>query len=186
MTATPHANDRPGPALRTEALESLLIERNLIDPKVIDGLISRYVNDVGPMNGAKVVAKAWTDPEYKARLMEDGTKAIGEFGFAGPQGEFIRVVENSAEVHNVVVCTLCSCYPWPVLGLTCVVQGPRLPCPDRARTAHRSGRNGPHVVGEHGSEGLGQQLRGALLRATRASSQYVCHVRGRTGLDCHP
>lgn len=117
MTATPHAADRPGPALRTEALESLLLERGLIDPKVIDGLISRYVNDVGPMNGAKVVAKAWTDPEYKARLMEDGTKAIAEFGFSGPQGEFIRVVENSADVHNVVVCTLCSCYPWPVLGL---------------------------------------------------------------------
>jgi nitrile hydratase subunit alpha len=117
MTATPHATDRPGPAQRTEALESLLLERGLIDPKVIDGLINRYVNDVGPMNGAKVVAKAWTDPEYRARLMEDGTKAIGEFGFAGPQGEFIRVVENSASVHNVVVCTLCSCYPWPVLGL---------------------------------------------------------------------
>jgi nitrile hydratase subunit alpha len=117
MTAMPHAADRPGPAQRTEALESLLLERGLIDPKVIDGLINRYVNDVGPMNGAKVVAKAWTDPEYKARLMEDGTKAIGEFGFSGPQGEFIRVVENSAAVHNVVVCTLCSCYPWPVLGL---------------------------------------------------------------------
>jgi nitrile hydratase len=84
---------------------------------VIDGLINRYANDVGPMNGAKVVAKAWTDPAYKAHLLEDGTAAIAELGFSGPQGEHITVVENTASVHNVVVCTLCSCYPWPVLGL---------------------------------------------------------------------
>ena len=117
MTAVPHAEDRPGPALRAEALESLLLEKGLIDPKVIDGLIHRYANDVGPMNGAKVVAKAWTDPAYKAHLLEDGTAAIAEVGFSGPQGEHITVVENTASVHNVVVCTLCSCYPWPVLGL---------------------------------------------------------------------
>ena len=117
MTAVPHPEDRPGPALRAEALESLLLEKGLIDPKVIDGLINRYANDVGPMNGAKVVAKAWTDPAYKAHLLEDGTAAIAELGFTGPQGEHITVVENTATVHNVVVCTLCSCYPWPVLGL---------------------------------------------------------------------
>jgi nitrile hydratase len=117
VTAVPHAEDRPGPALRAEALESLLLEKGLIDPKVIDGLINRYANDVGPMNGAKVVAKAWTDPAYKAHLLEDGTAAIAELGFSGPQGEHITVVENTASVHNVVVCTLCSCYPWPVLGL---------------------------------------------------------------------
>jgi nitrile hydratase subunit alpha len=117
MTAEPHPRDRPGPALRAEALESLLLERGLIDPKVVEGLINRYANDVGPLNGAKVVARAWTDPDYKARLLDEGTAAIAEFGFSGPQGEHIVVVENTPDVHHVVVCTLCSCYPWPVLGL---------------------------------------------------------------------
>ena len=117
MTAEPHPHDRPGPALRAEALESLLLERGLIDPKVVDGLINRYANDVGPLNGAKVVARAWTDPDYKARLLDEGTAAIAELGFSGPQGEHIVVVENTPDVHHVVVCTLCSCYPWPVLGL---------------------------------------------------------------------
>jgi nitrile hydratase subunit alpha len=117
MTAEPHPHDRPGPALRAEALESLLLERGLIDPKVVEGLINRYANDVGPLNGAKVVARAWTDPDYKARLLDEGTAAVAEFGFSGPQGEHIVVVENVPGVHHVVVCTLCSCYPWPVLGL---------------------------------------------------------------------
>ena len=109
--------DRLSPALRTEALEQLLTERGLVDPKVMDKFISTYENDVGPLNGAKVVAKAWTDPGYRARLLADGTGAIAELGFTGPQGEHIVVLENTASVHNVVVCTLCSCYPWPVLGL---------------------------------------------------------------------
>lgn len=104
-------------ALRTEALEQLLTERELVDPSLLDRFISMYENDVGPMNGAKVVARAWTDPEYRAWLLEDGTAAIGELGFKGPQGEVIEVVENTSDVHNVVVCTLCSCYPWPILGL---------------------------------------------------------------------
>jgi nitrile hydratase len=117
MTAVPRTHDHPDVALRAEALESLLLERGLIDPKVVDGLISRYENDVGPMNGARVVAKAWTDADYRQRLLEDGTAAIGELGYSGPQGEHIEVLANSAKVHNVVVCTLCSCYPWPVLGL---------------------------------------------------------------------
>jgi nitrile hydratase len=104
-------------ALRTEALESILVERGIIDPAVMERFISMYENDVGPMNGAKVVARAWVDPEYKARLLEEGTSAIAEMGFKGPQGEHIVVVENTPTVHNVVVCTLCSCYPWPVLGL---------------------------------------------------------------------
>jgi nitrile hydratase subunit alpha len=103
--------------LRTEALESILVERGLVDPKVMDGFIKNYEENVGPMNGAKVVAKAWTDPEYKARLLEDGTAAVGELGFKGPQGEHIVVVEQTPDTHHVVVCTLCSCYPWPVLGL---------------------------------------------------------------------
>lgn len=118
MTAT---DDGPGEtlpvALRTEALEQLLTERGLIDPKMMDGLITTYETHVGPLNGAKVVARAWTDPEYRRRLLADGTAAIAELGFSGPQGEHIVVVENTATTHNVVVCTLCSCYPWPVLGL---------------------------------------------------------------------
>src|SRR5262249_21432665 len=117
MTADPRPDDYPDAALRAEALESLLLERGLIDPKVVDGLISRYATDVGPLNGAKVVARAWTDPEYKARLLSDATTAIGELGFSGPQGEHIVALENTSSVHHVVVCTLCSCYPWPVLGL---------------------------------------------------------------------
>jgi nitrile hydratase subunit alpha len=117
MTAVPRPPDHPDAALRAEALESLLLERGLIDLKVVDGLISRYENDVGPMNGARVIAKAWTDADYRQRLLEDGTAAIGELGYSGPQGEHIEVLENSDKVHNVVVCTLCSCYPWPVLGL---------------------------------------------------------------------
>ncbi len=104
-------------ALRTEALEQLLVEKGLVDPAVMDKFISTYEKDVGPLNGAKVVAKAWTDAEYRARLLEDGTAAIGELGFKGPQGEHMVVVPNEDKVHNVVVCTLCSCYPWPVLGL---------------------------------------------------------------------
>ena len=112
-----HTTDRPSPAVRAEALESLLTERGLVKSEVLDGFINRFVNDVGPMNGAKVVAKAWVDDDYRAQLLADGTGAIKELGFAGPQGEHIVVVENSDDVHNVVVCTLCSCYPWPVLGL---------------------------------------------------------------------
>ncbi|GAB6984884.1 nitrile hydratase subunit alpha [Nocardioides pyridinolyticus] len=117
MSADPRAADRPPAALRAEALEELLTERGLVKTEILDGFINRYVNDVGPLNGAKVVAKAWVDPDYRSRLLEDGTGAIKELGFAGPQGEHIVVLENTPETHNVVVCTLCSCYPWPVLGL---------------------------------------------------------------------
>jgi nitrile hydratase len=109
--------DRIPIQLRTEALEQLLVERGLVDPAVMAAYIKMYEKDVGPLNGARVVAKAWTDPEYRSRLLEDGTAAVAELGFKGPQGEHIVVVENTAEVHNVVVCTLCSCYPWPLLGL---------------------------------------------------------------------
>jgi len=104
-------------ATRTEALESLLVERGLADAKTIETFIGIYETQVGPMNGAKVVARAWTDPDYRARLLADGTAAIAELGFKGPQGEHIVVLENTPQVHHVVVCTLCSCYPWPVLGL---------------------------------------------------------------------
>ena len=104
-------------ALRTEALESILLERQLVDPKVMDTYIRMYESDIGPLNGAKVVARAWVDPEFKARLLEEGTSAVAELGFKGPQGEHIVVVENTPAEHNAVVCTLCSCYPWPLLGL---------------------------------------------------------------------
>ena len=109
--------DRIPIKLRTEALEQLLVERGLVDPNVMDAFIKTYEKDVGPLNGAKVVAKAWTDAEFKARLLENGTTTVAELGFKGPQGEHIVVVENTESVHNVVVCTLCSCYPWPLLGL---------------------------------------------------------------------
>jgi len=108
---------RLSPALRAEALESILLERQLVDPKVMDTYIRMYESDIGPLNGAKVVARAWTDPEFKARLLEEGTSAVAEMGFKGPQGEHIVVVENTPTEHNAVVCTLCSCYPWPLLGL---------------------------------------------------------------------
>ncbi|MBZ7673173.1 nitrile hydratase subunit alpha [Klebsiella grimontii] len=103
--------------LRVRALESLLQEKGLIDPAALDELIDTYEHKVGPRNGAQVVARAWSDPEYKHRLMENATAAIAELGFSGIQGEDMLVVENTPDVHNVTVCTLCSCYPWPVLGL---------------------------------------------------------------------
>lgn len=103
--------------LRVKALESLLIEKGLVDAAALDALVDTYENKIGPRNGAKVVARAWVDPNYKSRLLSDATKAIAEFGFLGVQGEHMVVVENTPKVHNMIVCTLCSCYPWPVLGL---------------------------------------------------------------------
>jgi nitrile hydratase len=99
------------------ALESLLIEKGLVDGKALDALVETYEHKVGPHNGAKVVARAWQDPAYKARLLADATAAIAELGFGGLQGEHMVAVENTPTVHNLVVCTLCSCYPYPVLGL---------------------------------------------------------------------
>jgi nitrile hydratase len=103
--------------LRVRALESLLVDKGLVDPAALDALIDTYENKVGPRNGAKVVARAWVDPGYKKRLLENATSAIEELGFVGRQGEEIVALENTPDVHNLVVCTLCSCYPWPVLGL---------------------------------------------------------------------
>ncbi len=112
-----HSHTHDDPALAVEALETILVEAGLIDPAKVDALIHRYETEIGPLNGAKVVAKAWTDPEYRQRLLADGTAAIAELGFGGAQGEKMVVVENTDNQHNLVVCTLCSCYPWPVLGL---------------------------------------------------------------------
>jgi nitrile hydratase len=103
--------------LRVRALESLLVEKKLVDPNALDALVDHFENKVGPKNGARIVARAWTDPEFKQRLLNDATKAIAELGYGGFQAEDMAVVENTAKVHNVVVCTLCSCYPWSVLGL---------------------------------------------------------------------
>lgn len=103
--------------LRVKALESLLIDKGLVDPAALDIFIDTYETKVGPRNGAQVVAKAWTDPAFKAQLLEDASAAIKSFGFEGRQGEHMVVLENTPRVHNMVVCTLCSCYPWPVLGL---------------------------------------------------------------------
>ena len=104
-------------AARVKALEAIMIEKGIMTPEAVDRLTEIYENEVGPQLGAAVVAKAWTDPEFKARLLEDGTKACAELGIGGLQGEDMVVVENTESVHNVITCTLCSCYPWPVLGL---------------------------------------------------------------------
>ncbi len=113
----PHALLPPEPALRVKALETILTRKGLIDPAALDEIIDTYQNKIGPKNGARVVAKAWTDPEFKRALLEDATPVVAELGFYGRQGEHIVVVENTPEQHNMVVCTLCSCYPWPLLGI---------------------------------------------------------------------
>ena len=105
------------PALRVKALESLLVEKGLVDPAALDLLVDTFEHRVGPRNGARVVARAWVDPAYKERLLADAPAALAELGFTSGQGEHMLVVENDSKVHNLVVCTLCSCYPWPVLGL---------------------------------------------------------------------
>jgi nitrile hydratase len=112
-----HDHDPASPELRTEALESLLLEKGWITGDAIDRIVQRYEKEIGPMRGAQVVARAWLDPAFKSRLLADGTAAVAEFGFEGAQMERLEVKENSPGVHNVVVCTLCSCYPWAVLGL---------------------------------------------------------------------
>jgi len=113
-----HGQDVPSDtALRVKALESLLVEKGLVDPAALDAIVDAFENKIGPRNGARVVARAWTDPAYKSRLLADPTAAIAELGYSGAQGEHMVVVENTPTVHNLVVCTLCSCYPWPVLGL---------------------------------------------------------------------
>jgi nitrile hydratase len=102
---------------RVAAIEEVLSERGLLDPAVVDEVVAHFENNLGPLNGAKVVARAWTDAGYKQRLLTDATAAIAELGFGGPEGDHMVVVENTDDVHNLVVCTLCSCYPWPILGL---------------------------------------------------------------------
>jgi nitrile hydratase len=117
MASSAHNRPLSDVEIRVKALESLLVEKGLVDPAAVDALIDTYEHKVGPRNGARVVARAWVDPDYKARLLADGTSAIKELGYSGIQGEDMVVVENTPAVHNVLVCTLCSCYPWPTLGL---------------------------------------------------------------------
>lgn len=112
-----HVPTKSWQTLRTEALESILTELGLIDPARVDAIVQNYEENVGPKNGARVVARAWVDPAFKQRLLADGLAACAELGIGGPETELLHVVENTPLVHNVVVCTLCSCYPWPVLGL---------------------------------------------------------------------
>jgi nitrile hydratase len=115
-----HDHDQEPPsdiALRVKALESLLVEKGLVDPAALDAIVDYYETKVGPRNGARVVARAWSDPAYRRRLLADATAAIAELGYSGGQGEHMVAVENTPATHNLVVCTLCSCYPWPVLGL---------------------------------------------------------------------
>ncbi len=113
----PHALLPPEPALRVKALETILTRKGLIDPAALDEIIDTYQNKIGPKNGAHVVAKAWSDPGFKAALLKDATSVVAELGYYGRQGEHMVVVENTPAQHNMVVCTLCSCYPWPLLGI---------------------------------------------------------------------
>lgn len=113
----PHTVLPPEPALRVKALETILTQKGLIDPAALDEIIDTYQNKIGPKNGARVVAKAWSDPTFLQALRDDATAAVSELGYYGRQGEHIKVVENTLETHNMVVCTLCSCYPWPLLGI---------------------------------------------------------------------
>lgn len=112
-----HDDEEEGVALRVKALEALLVAKGIVDPAALDVFVETYETKIGPRNGARVVARAWSDPDYKARLLSNATSAIAELGFSGLQGEHMIVVENTEDVHNLVTCTLCSCYPWPVLGL---------------------------------------------------------------------
>jgi len=117
MSENHHDAGEHGPAARVKALEQLLIEKGLVNPAALDAIVDTYENKVGPRNGARVVARAWTDPEFKRRLLADAVAACAEMGISGPEGGHMVAVENTPRVHNMVVCTLCSCYPWPVLGL---------------------------------------------------------------------
>jgi nitrile hydratase len=117
MSGDHHDAAEHGPAARIKALEALLTEKGLVDPAALDAIVDTYEHRVGPQSGARVVARAWTDPAFRKRLLANATAAVAELGIAGPEGGHLVAVENTPRVHNMVVCTLCSCYPWPVLGL---------------------------------------------------------------------
>jgi nitrile hydratase subunit alpha len=184
--------------IRVKALESLLVEKGLIDPAAVDALIDNYEHKVGPRNGARVVARAWVDPAYRERLLTDGTRAIAELGYSGIQGEDMVVVANTPDTHNVIVCTLCSCYPWPTLGLppvwfksapyrSRVVSDPRgvlrefgldLPAEKRVRVWDSTAELRYMVLPERpaGTESLSEDELAALV--TRDSMIGVAEVKG--------
>ena len=156
--------------LRVKSLESLLVEKGLVDRAALDALVDAYEHRVGPRNGARVVARAWVDPAYKERLLTDATAAIEELGYTGEQGEHMMVVANGPKVHNLIVCTLCSCYPWPgsrfAAGLV-QVRALSLACGDRP--ARRATRIRPRAAGGCGNTCLGQHGGSALPGITRAA-----------------
>ncbi len=177
---------------RTRALESILLEKGLLTPDAVDKVIAAYERDIGPLNGARVVARAWVDAAYKKRLLTDATPAIAELGFGGRQGEHMVVVENTPTIHNVIVCTLCSCYPWPVLGLppvwykspplfllsvagtraaACLVQVPTLPVAGGDRAEEGVARVRLEARRGDRDQGLGQQCRYPLHGPSGAPSR---------------
>jgi hypothetical protein len=171
--AEDHGHDRGHQAvpsdltLRVKALESLLVEKGLVDRAALDVLIDTYEHKVGPRNGARVIARAWVDPIYKQRLLTDATVAIAELGYSGHQGEHMVVVENTPKLHNLVVCTLCSCYPWPVLGLPPVWYKS---APYRSRAVRTVRVRARAARGRRGAR-LGQYSRAALSRAAREADR---------------
>ena len=167
------SHDVDDAAARVEAVEALLVEKGLIDPAVVDEVIEHYETNVGPLNGAKIVARAWTDPAYRERLLADGTEAVAEFGLGGVEGQMIIAVENTPEVHNVVVCTLCSCYPWPVLGPAArLVQVGRVPLAHGRPAARHAPGDGPRTARRCPRARLGQLGGGPLHGAARAPGRH--------------
>jgi nitrile hydratase len=166
MSREHHPEPEPYAAIRAKAIESLLVEKGLIASDAVDARVQAYEQDIGPLNGARVVAHAWVDPVYRERLLENGTEAIAEFGYTGAQGAEIVVLENKPDLQNVVVCTLCSCYPWPVLGL---------PPTWYKSNAYRSKGVWPGAGRVSRSAGLGQQFGHTLHGLAGASRRHRGH-----------
>ena len=166
---------------RVAAIESVLIEHGMFDAAMLDGIVANFEHNLGPLNGAKVVARAWVDPDYKARLLEDGTAAIAELGFSGPEGDHMVVVENTADVHNLVVCTLCSCYPWPTLGLPPAWYKAPAYRSRGAGAADAARRDGHPDLRRRRDPGLGLERRGAVPRAPRATIGHRRSFGSRAG-----
>jgi len=167
----PHSLLPSEPALRVKALETILTEKGLVDPAALDAIIDLYSHEIGPQIGAGIVAKAWTDDAFRAALLADADQAISALGHGGRQGEHVVVVENTPETHNLVVCTLCSCYPWPLLGIP-----PGWYKSDSYRARAKRGNKG---------EGLGFNSRNPLSRAADAPRRDRRHGRGGARRDGH-
>ena len=174
-----HGSELSELQIRVRALESVLIEGGYVDPAALDALIETYETRVGPHNGARVVARAWTDADYRRRLFDDATAAIAELGYGGRQGEHMVALENTAQTHNMVVCTLCSCYPWPVLGLPPVWYKS---APYRSRAVSRPARRAARLRRDADPRGrdprLGLDRRGALPGRADAAGRHRGLERG--------